>query len=282
MIAKVSYKVEIVKKRLNVSVVIPCFNSTSTIERALDSVKNQTMVPLEVILVDDCGHDDLSKFIDTIKYKYISLFDLKLIVTEENGGAGTARNLGWNNAVGEYVAFLDSDDSWLSEKLELQFQYFEKYSDLILLGTNHYIESEDNKFVEENLVKTEDQYIEIDNFSQLIKNRFATSTVILKRDINFRFKYSKRYSEDFLLWNQIVMSGLKAIVLDKHTCIYHKPMYGSSGLSSHMPKMFRGELSTYKTLYKQGYYSYLSLYFLLIFSCIKYGRRLAKSRLNKL
>lgn len=265
----------------DISVVIPCYNSNNTIERALDSISNQKLLPLEVILVDDCGQDDLSALFDQIKSKYINLFDLKLIKAEENGGAGSARNIGWNNAIGKYIAFLDSDDSWLSEKLEMQLKYFEDDPELTLLGSNHYVEAESNKLDEENLIKTNSDYSEINSFSQLIKNRFATSTVVLKRNIPFRFKHQKRYSEDFLLWNQIVLSGFKSIVINDHTCVYHKPMYGASGLSSHMSKMINGELDTYKNLYKKGYYSYFSLIFLICLSYFKHIRRLLKSRLIK-
>ncbi len=266
------------KAKSEISVVIPCYNSIDTIERALDSVLAQTVLPLEVILVDDCGQDDLSSFFESIKIKYRSSFDLKLLRAEVNSGAGSARNLGWNNAVGKYIAFLDSDDSWLPNKLEFQLEYFNKFPELQLLGSNHYVESNDGTLIEENLISSDSEYVDITRFKQLIKNRFATSTVILKRDIKFRFEEKKRYSEDFLLWNQIVLSNFKAIIITKHVAIYHKAMYGASGLSSHMSKMIDGELDTYRTLYSDKYYSYFNLTFLLVYSYIKYLRRLIKAK----
>lgn len=268
------------KKQLSVSVVVPCYNSIDTIERALDSVKRQTILPLEVILVDDCGQDNLKSFIESIKGKYNDSFDLNVITAIKNGGAGSSRNIGWNNAKGDYIAFLDSDDSWLPNKLELQLSYFEKDKDLVLLGSNHYVESSNGNFINENLIKTNSDFVDINDFNQLIKNRFATSTVVLKRNISFRFKEQKRYSEDFLLWNQIVLSGFKSIVINSKTCIYHKPMYGSSGLSSHMSKMINGEIETYKILYNEKYYSFIKLNFLLIYSYVKYVRRLIKVKIS--
>lgn len=65
----------------------------------------QTLLPLEVILVDDFGQDNLSVLFDDIKSKYTNFFDLRLIIAEVNGGAGSARNIGWNNAIGKYIAF---------------------------------------------------------------------------------------------------------------------------------------------------------------------------------
>lgn len=268
------------KRKIEISVVIPCYNSIDTIKRALDSILNQTLLPLEVILVDDCGQDDLSGFIESIKHNYLSSFDLKLISAEVNGGAGSARNLGWNSAVGNYIAFLDSDDSWLPNKLEFQLEYFNKFPELELLGSNHYVESNDGTLIEENLISSDSEYVHITRFKQLIKNRFATSTVILKRDIKFRFEEKKRYSEDFLLWNQIILSNSAAIVTKKHVCVYHKAMFGASGLSSHMSKMIKGELDTYRTLFSQGFYSYFTLLSLLSFSYIKYIRRLVISKMR--
>lgn len=268
------------KKNFEISVVIPCYNSQDTLERALDSILNQTLLPVEVILVDDCGQDNLSNFFDIIKHKYNSFFNIKLISAKVNGGAGSARNLGWNVAIGSHIAFLDSDDSWLSNKLELQINYFYKFPELVLLGSNHYVESKDGKLIEENLVPKKGEFLNINTFNQLIKNRFATSTVIVKKDIKFRFKEKKRYSEDFLLWNQIILSNSKAIVTTDNICVYHKAMYGASGLSSHMSKMIKGELETYKILYVEKNYSYLILNLLLIFSYLKYLRRLIKSKIR--
>ena len=94
-----------------VSVVIPTYNSSQFIVETLESVFAQTYKDYEIIVVDDGSTDNtkevLQPYTSRIKYIY-----------KENGGPASARNVGIKSAQGEYIAFLDSDDRWLPEKLE--------------------------------------------------------------------------------------------------------------------------------------------------------------------
>lgn len=99
----------------SVSVVIPAYNRAHTIAAALRSVLEQTYQDFEALVVDDGSDDDLARVVET--------FDeprLRLIRHERNRGAAAARNSGIRAAGGEWVAFLDSDDEWLAEKLSEQ------------------------------------------------------------------------------------------------------------------------------------------------------------------
>jgi len=103
-----------------VSVVTPSYNSSQTIEETIKSVLSQVFSAWELIIVDDCSSDDS---VDVIK-KYSSEDSrIKLIVLDENSGAAVARNRGIEEASGRYIAFLDSDDIWLPEKLETQLAF---------------------------------------------------------------------------------------------------------------------------------------------------------------
>ncbi len=104
-------------ERMDISVVIPTYNRQGTIERALRSVYCQTLMPKEVIVVDDCSTDGTA---DVVRRLQRDNPTLRLIVLEENSGAQEARNMGIRNATGDWVAFLDSDDEWLPEKTEIQ------------------------------------------------------------------------------------------------------------------------------------------------------------------
>jgi len=100
-----------------VSVVLPTFNRAATIERAVRSVLAQTFDDLELIVVDDGSTDDTAERIaafEDVRLRYVKL--------EKNGGAAAARNVGIGEARGKWVAFQDSDDEWLSEKLEMQMK----------------------------------------------------------------------------------------------------------------------------------------------------------------
>ncbi len=101
-----------------VSVIIPVYNRAATIQRAVDSVLRQSYKELEIIIVDDCSSDDTVRVVNSYQDKRI-----KLICLSRNSGANTARNTGIRAAKGEYIAFQDSDDEWLENKLELQMDY---------------------------------------------------------------------------------------------------------------------------------------------------------------
>ncbi|MBV2120669.1 MAG: glycosyltransferase family 2 protein [Candidatus Thiodiazotropha sp. (ex Ctena orbiculata)] len=98
---------------MSVSVIIPTFNRASTLPRALDSVFAQTLPPLEVIVIDD-GSDDETKTVVERDYPDV------IYLPQTNSGVSHARNSGIRHAKGEWLALLDSDDSWLPEKLQLQ------------------------------------------------------------------------------------------------------------------------------------------------------------------
>jgi glycosyltransferase involved in cell wall biosynthesis len=102
-----------------VSIIIPTFNRRSYITIALDSVLAQTYKDYEIVVIDDGSSDDtkevLKPYRDTIRYFY-----------QDNSGIPATRNRGIKEAKGAYIAFLDSDDYWLPEKLERQLDYFGK------------------------------------------------------------------------------------------------------------------------------------------------------------
>ena len=103
------------RKRDMVTVIIPTYNRGSTILRSVESVLSQTYSDLELIIVDDCSADNTQEVIGAVRddrVRYIRL--------EKNQGACAARNAGIDNAKGEYIAFQDSDDEWLPQKLERQ------------------------------------------------------------------------------------------------------------------------------------------------------------------
>lgn len=111
-----------------ISVIIPAYNSAAFIDDALRSVLNQTYKNIEIIIVDDGSTDNTAEIIHLhqgVKYLY-----------KENGGVSSARNLGISEAKGEYIAFLDSDDIWIPDKLELQKGFLESNGDFMLVLTD--------------------------------------------------------------------------------------------------------------------------------------------------
>lgn len=114
-----------------VSVIIPTYNRARYVIEALESVLNQTYQNLEVIIVDDGSTDKTREVLgpylvdDRITYIY-----------KENGGPASARNFGLTNSTGEYIAFLDSDDLWLPEKIFYQVECFKTHGDVGIVFTD--------------------------------------------------------------------------------------------------------------------------------------------------
>ena len=102
-----------------ISVVIPCFNRARSIERAVRGVLLQSYQNLELIVVDDASTDDSPAIVEAIDDSR-----LRLIRHETNQGAAAARNTGVAAAEGALIAFQDSDDNWLPEKLDVQMRQF--------------------------------------------------------------------------------------------------------------------------------------------------------------
>lgn len=98
----------------NISVVITTYNRQYEVKRALDSVMDQNSEPLEIILIDDASEDLTELFIGSYHYP-----NMKYIKLEENVGPGRARNIGIKEAQGEYIAFLDSDNEWMDNKISI-------------------------------------------------------------------------------------------------------------------------------------------------------------------
>ncbi|MCK5566116.1 MAG: glycosyltransferase family 2 protein [Planctomycetes bacterium] len=115
---------------MTVTVVIPAYNNSEHIARALDSVCSQSLTPHQVIVVDDGSTDDTAEIVkkyDNVEYIY-----------QQNAGASAGRNTGIENATGEWIAFLDADDEWLAEYLEKQTALLKANGDLQWAGANYH------------------------------------------------------------------------------------------------------------------------------------------------
>ena len=107
---------QLVAMKTSISVIIPTFNRAAVLPRALDSVRAQTRRPEEVIVVDDGSTDGTAELVAE-RYPWVSY------VHQANGGVSAARNTGIARARGEWIALLDSDDSWLPTKLQTQLEH---------------------------------------------------------------------------------------------------------------------------------------------------------------
>lgn len=260
-----------------VSVVIPCYRCTPTIGRAVDSVFAQSLIPAEVVLVDDCSGDETLAALQELARVHVGR--VKIVQMDENAGAASARNAGWAVTTQAYVAFLDADDTWHPEKLRIQYGYMRNNPKVALCGHQciWLRAGETPPEVSENRHITE-----IHARSLLFRNAFSTPTVMMKRDIPFRFRNGKRCAEDLFLWQQIAFAGLRVVRMESPLAYVHKPVYGAGGLSAQLWDMERGELSNFIELYREGHINSLLLIISSTLSIVKFLKRSFVTALKRL
>lgn len=262
-------------KYANISVVIPCYNSSKTILRALNSVINQTLLPSEIIVVDDCSNDDTLELLNNFKKKNLE-FSIVILVLGKNVGAASARNRAWDIAKYDYVAFLDSDDSWNYRKLEIQHTFMIANPHIILSG--HDCEILDSHSIIKNDDFKDKKFYNISKYKLLTSNCFATRSVMLKKDIEFRFPENQRFSEDYYLWLDILLSGNICYKSNLKLAYSYKAPYGESGLSSKLFDMQKWELNNFKIMYNKKYIKFFEYMFFSVLSLFKYLRRIINNK----
>lgn len=260
-----------------VSVVIPCYRCAKTIRRAVASAAEQTLRPLEVILVDDASGDDTLGELRAIAREHGDDW-VRVIALERNVGAGEARNAGWDAARGEYIAFLDADDAWHPRKIEVQYDFMRRNPDVALSGHAHRIV---RSIPERPAEIAEVRPREIAYSRLLLSNRFITPSAMLRRDTAHRFAPGKRHMEDFLLWLTIAASGGKVVRLDAELAYIFKAPYGETGLSAELVAMERAELDVYRRLRGMGRLGATASTLLRLYSVAKFARRLLLIRLRR-
>lgn len=109
-----------------ISVVIPAYNRGNTIKRCINSVLRQTYPVDEIIVIDDGSTDDTIERISEINS------DIVRVLEQKHRGAQAARNMGIREAKGDYIAFLDSDDEWMSDKMEIQMPHMQGRQDIVV------------------------------------------------------------------------------------------------------------------------------------------------------
>lgn len=176
-----------------ISVIIPTYNRSSLIMQTLESVFIQSFKNIEVIVVDDGSSDNTA---DIILKNYKS--QVLILTLQHSGLPAVARNAGIEAAKGDFIAFCDSDDIWMENKLEIQMQelinsnFNFSCSNALVLGTSK-------------LYELPDQFRYKDLNKELVWNNFViNSSVLLRRDIigqnRFVIKEFFRGYEDYLLW----------------------------------------------------------------------------------
>ncbi|MEG5171860.1 glycosyltransferase [Microcoleus sp. B3-D7] len=204
------------KKAVRVSVIIPTFNCDCYILRAVESVIDQTYQDWEIIVVDDGSTDNTRQILEPY-------YDLIQYVYQENQGAAIARNRGCELAKGEFLAFLDSDDFFLPEKLEKQIACFDADPTLDLVQTGWLIVDKKDEGIYG--VKPWEEAPQLDLQSLVLYKSVRSSALMLRREWwerlgGFDPRFSLAEDLDFVL--RLALKGCNLVWLKEIlTCYRH-------------------------------------------------------------
>ena len=241
-----------------VSIVMPSYNSATLIEKSIDSILAQTYKNWELIVVDDFSID---KSINIIESLMAIDERISLIKLNKNSGPAIARNRGIQEAKGRYIAFLDSDDLWTSDKLLKQISFMQVY-DIALSYTGYYrVEEEREEIIDQIHVLTKVDYPEL-----LKQNIIGCLTAVYDtKKIGKVYMPNIRRRQDFGLWLAILKKVPYAYGLDQPLAYYRVRGVSLSSnkieASKYNWKLYRDieKLPIYKSIYYFGWYTYRSL-----------------------
>jgi len=188
-------------QKISISVVIPTYNSEAFITETLQSVINQTVLPLELIVSDDGSTDNTINIVEEFFQNYNNLDTL--LIKNKHKGAGRARNSGIKASSGDWIAFLDSDDRWLSAKIKEVNEVIENNSKY-----NFIFHNEERWNLNGKKTILHDFSCFFDKSESLIKQVwryciFHTSAVTVKKELLFKrglFSEDLLSSQDWELW----------------------------------------------------------------------------------
>ncbi|NUW03023.1 glycosyltransferase family 2 protein [Streptomyces sp. CAI 127] len=227
-----------------VSVVMPVYNSVATLGAAVRSVLTQTHGDVELLITDDQSTDGSMDLL-----REIAAQDERVMPESapDRGGAGRARNLAIERARGDYVAFLDSDDMWLPEKMEKQLA-FAAEGDAPLTFTSYFkmdanYDGESTDWVPNGRVIRAREHV--DYRAMLRRDYIGALTAMYDRNVlGTRLMPEMRKRQDYALWLSIMRDGADARGLVEPLAVYRASQAGS--LSSNKMSLVRYNWSLYR------------------------------------
>lgn len=260
-----------------ISVIIPLYKAENTILAALDSVKNQEgNFDFEIMVINDGSTDKsaekVQQFIDENPQLKIQL------IYQENKGVSSARNAGLRLAKGEWIAFLDSDDVWLSHKTKVMMKVLTENSKIDFLASFR-----NNEFIGFPYRYNNQNLTEITLRKFLIRYIGQTSTAIFRRKVlgnTGYFNENQRFAEDANYWLRISEKN-KMFVLGETLVITGsgKKSFGESGLSGNLPAMEKGFQKNLKEMLHQKRILTIEYFFFYLFFKLKYIIRIIRARI---
>jgi glycosyltransferase involved in cell wall biosynthesis len=248
---------------VDVAVIIPVYNGATTILRALESVLMQSVGVKEIWIIDDCSSDNTVALIsDYLQGFTEELPRINILCSDTNCGPGLSRNKAWDLSQAEYIAFLDADDAWAHDKIELQIKSMHNDSDCYL--TCH------GSFFPRTIKDTKPKMVELK--ALLFRNTIYTRTVMLRREIPLRFKAG--LSEDFDLWIRCLQEGYQIRFLAEPVAYHFKKDFSKAGISGQLIKHEYWEIRRVFAAIRRSPSLILIGIASILFSILKFFRRI--------
>lgn len=210
------------------SIIIPAYNAETFLDRAIRSAQIQTVSPKEILVIDDCSTDDTYDKVANLAEKDPRI---RLLKTSKNGGPSAARNLGFENATGDWIAVLDADDAFAPNRLEQFIATIDRSSADILADDLLYYDSGAACVTEparatqgfnEKSITLEDflSHNVVDGKSMdwgLLKPAFRRAFI---EKTGLRYRTDIRHGEDFSFIISLFLKGCRFILIDKPLYLY--------------------------------------------------------------
>ncbi|ATQ69570.1 MULTISPECIES: glycosyltransferase family 2 protein [Methylosinus] len=254
---------------LTVSVVIPFYNSATTLERALTSVTKQTRPALEILIVDDASSDAQAALAASIVAEFKAA---RLLHHDRNKGPSAARNTGTKAARGNYVAFLDADDYWIDDKLEQCLHVMNERA-IDFIGHNNIVCGLSKRTINDQIRFSRPLY-RMNILDILIStSQFAPSTVVFRKGaMPVIFDESIFLSEDYRLWGELVFGGFELWKLQRALSVREEPHIRGNGLSGNVEKLLSAHVATIKHFAAKGFISESFAQWAMLFMKLKFIR----------
>jgi teichuronic acid biosynthesis glycosyltransferase TuaG len=246
-----------------VDVILPNYNKAEFLEESINSVISQTYRNWHLYIIDDHSDDNSLKIIN----KFSDLKNITIITLRKNKGPSFCRNYAMRISKAKYIAFIDSDDSWSKNKLEMQILFMEK-NNLTFTYTDY------TPFFEKNgLKKTKKRTFLIDsfNFETFINNSsINTTTMIISRSILGTHRFKKiKLLEDYLFKCELLKNNNVAKKLDEDLAFYR---ILTNSRSSQRLRNIYWLWHINKNYNKLNFFgNFMSIFFIAINSVKKYG-----------
>lgn len=220
-----------------VSVVIPVYNYSAYVAKAIDSMLSQTYQNFELIIVNDASTDNSLEIIKSYQKQYSKKIKIINLLKNLNCGGDACANEGLKIAQGKYIARMDADDVALPTRLEKQVRFLEKHQNIFLVGASAYTINSHNEVTGEKNEPSSNKEI-YNNYSIFHPLIHPTCTFrrFLKNGEPFKYQIAYKSNNDYLTFFKLICSGYKFANLQEKLLFYR--VHSESNTFRNVKKIF--------------------------------------------